>query len=421
MPLTPACASRNLGRASLNLESVDDPRASNRKHSLEGIIHLVVVSLACCKLSFRDIEDVGRDIGPKLRRRLGLTKGSVADNTMWELISVIDPEQFRSALTERIKQDLASKAITNDLFAGGVATFDGKGVGSKLGATPDTDSVRESVCDAKGTPYWDAFALRVSLTSSSVKPVLDQEFLKSKEQESTVFPKAFERVITQFPKLFEWVTVDAGLTSNSNATIVREHNKKYLFALKANFRKLYPMAVDMLEGEPVLASTTERVAGCNVTRELRRVEFPSDYRFKDADELWGVRQITVGSEGEYSVDDRIFIVPEHKLKSEACLRLVRLHWGIENGPNWTADVVLREDTRTPCGVGNGVLVMAWLRLFAYNFLSIFRVHLPKRDRNFDRWQHVASLVYKLLVTYDYVFLSSKERATDLSELTAAIA
>jgi predicted transposase YbfD/YdcC len=210
------------------------------------------------------------------------------------------------------------------------------------------------------------------------------------------------------------------MTSNSNAALVRKLNKKYLFALKANFGKLFPLAQEALECEPVLASTTERVAGCNVTRQLRRVEFPSfDYDFKDADELWGVRQITVGSEGEHSVESRIFIVPEHKLKNEACLQLVRTHWGIENGPNWTADVLLKEDSRTPCGVGNGVLVMAWLRLLAYNFLSVFRAHLPKRDRHFDRWQHVASLVYRWLVTYDYVYLSSRERAINLSELVAA--
>jgi hypothetical protein len=102
---------------------------------------------------------------------------------MWDLISALEPEEFRPVVTEQIKQELESKAITNDLFAGGVLTLDGKGAGSKLGAAPDTKSVRQSVCDAQETPYWDAFALRACLTSSSVKPVLDQEFLKNKEQE----------------------------------------------------------------------------------------------------------------------------------------------------------------------------------------------------------------------------------------------
>jgi hypothetical protein len=419
MRITPARAARVVKRASLSFDAVGDPRAPNRTHPLDGYLRGSVVALACCAVGLRDIESVLGSLGPKTLRRLGLTSGSFSDTALWELLARLKPEQFRPVLVEQIKTDLTAKHIMNDLFPGGVGTLDGKGSGSGMGEAPNA-MVRQSSCDANGTQCWDAFALRACLTSSSARPVLDQEFLKSKEQEPTAFPVILKRLIEHFPKLFEWVTYDAGMTSRESARLVCGYGKKYLAALKRNFGKLYPRAETLLAGMLVVASSEERAGGKLVKRELRRVTFPVDYDFPGAAELWGVRQICTDAAGTVETEDRIFIVPEHSLDDDKRLRLVRLHWGIENGANWTADVILKEDTRTPCAAGNGVLVMSWLRLLAFNLLSVFRAHLPLKDCHPEQWLHAARAILNGFVICEFLWATPAELAAARAEFAAAL-
>jgi predicted transposase YbfD/YdcC len=420
MHITPARAARLVKRADLNFQSVADPRKENITHSLDGILRGIVIAFSCCFIGLRDIEDLLDSLAPRLLNKLGLKNGSVSDTAIWELLVRLNHEQLRTVVTEQIKSDLNAKHITNNLFPKGVLTIDGKGAGSGMGETSNS-KIRQSTCDAKGTKFWNAFALRACLTSSTVRPILDQEFIETKEWEPTAFPVLFERVVEQFPKLFEWVTYDAGLTSYKSAKLVIGHNKKYLAALKANFGKLFPQAEQLLTNVPIVASTKEQAGGKQVIRELRQVAFPSDYDFPGATELWGVRQIRIDAAGKTETENRIFIVPKHDLDGDKCLQLVRLHWGIENGANWTADMILREDTRTPCASGNGVLVIAWLRILAFNLLSAFRAHLPLKDRRPEQWMHAANAIRQALVICGIMLSTQKELAAMKAELLSAIA
>lgn len=395
MPPSPARASRLVRRADLPFDLVADPRdPRGRRHSLVGMLHVLVGGLASLKLTLRDIESFSKDLPARYRRKLGLRR-SVSDTSMYELLSTLDPAGLRPILQTQIREGLESKAICNDLFPKGVLTLDGKGAGSGMGMPPNS-AVRGSVCDDEGTLCWDAYALRACLTSSSARPVLDQDFILRKGHEATTFPGLLERVLGEHPKLVRYITADAGITSAANTKVVRGHAKHYVFALKANFGRVFPQAVALLAQAPVAACTTDRAGGKTVIRELRRVAVPAKVSFEDAVEYWGVRQIRIGAEGERTTEDRVYVVsvPADELQDEQRLRLVRLHWGIENGANWTADMCFAEDRSRPCGAGNGVLVMAWLRLLAYNLLSVFRAHLPKKDRAPERWRRAAELVHQ---------------------------
>jgi hypothetical protein len=79
-------------------------------------------------------------------------------------------------------------------------------------------------------------------------------------------------------------------------------------------------------------------------------------------------------------------VESQELTPEQMLTLVRRHWGIENGPNWTADVVLEEDTASLCLRGKAPFVLSWLRLLAYNLLALVRTQLPGRDGRPDQFR-----------------------------------
>ena len=327
--------------------------------------------------------------------------GSVADTTIYELLPALSEEEFRPVLWNQLRQDLDGKAITNDLFPGGVATFDGKGAGKGMGAAPNAQC-RETVCDKDGTPCWDAFALRACLTSSAARPVLDQEYILRKKNEASTFPLLLNRLVKQFPKLFRYVTFDAGITSALNSEVIRAAGKHYMCAIKRNSRTLFAQAQTLLEHASIVAVTEERAHGKQVRRELRRVSAPPDSKMAELTELWSVRHISTDHAGKSLSEDRAFAVsiPVGELTDVQKLALVRLHWGIENGANWTADMVLNEDTQMPCRAGNAVLVMGWLHLLAYNLLSVFRAHLPQQDRRPSSWKRATELLYQALTMLD---------------------
>lgn len=384
-------------RAALDFESVKDPRqARGKRHPLAGLLNLMVAGLACGKLTLRAIESLGALIGAKMRRQLGLVR-TVSDTTLYELLANLDCAGFRETNWQMLRRDLDSKAVTNDLFAGGVLVLDGKGAGGGLGKRPNI-TARQSVCDATGQECWDVFALRASLVSSSARPVLDQEFILRKEAETTVFGDVAGRIVKAFPKLFRLISVDAGMTSRENARKVIQLGKDYLFAIKGNAGHIHEVAKQLLADKPVVARTEERQQGKLVIRELRRCPVPADCDYQGARELFSVTQ-TRRRGKDLECEARCFLsssAPE-SLSDERTLQLVRLHWGIENGPNWSMDMMWDEDTRGPCLRKQGVLAMSWLRILAYNLTSIARAHLPRKDRLPASWSDAMDHVFASLL------------------------
>lgn len=393
--LTEARALRVVRRNKLDFTPVADPRRPyGTLFALDGLLRLHVAALASGKQTLRAIEDFGSDLSAQGLRTLGFSKAP-ADTTLYDLDSRLSPEGFREVLWQLVRADLDSKAVANDIFAGGVLTLDGKGCGSGMGVAPNK-VCRTSVCDAVGTTYWDVFALRAVLTSSVARPALDQEFIDGKHGEATTFGPMLLRIANRFPELFRYITTDAGLASAHNAEVVLQLHKVYVFAIKANFKRLFPLAQELLRDAEVVALTLDRAQGCLVQRELRRVGVPADEKFPGATQLWGVRQTCTTDEGVVTTEDRVFITntPWDELSPKRILTLVRLHWGIENNANWTADMVFAEDTQCSCRAGNGVLVLSWLRLLAYNVVAVFRAHLPRRDGRTEAWERSRELIYQ---------------------------
>lgn len=394
--LTKARAERMVSRAEVDFGSVRDPREqkNKRSQSLEGILRLFVTGFACGKLVLRDLEALSEDMPPRIRRRLGLRK-QVSDTTQWEILSSISTAGFAEVLGSQLRRGIDSKAIINDRFAGGVASYDGKGAGSRLGEAPN-EICRRSTCDVDGTVFWDLYALRACLTSSSAQPVLSQTFIPNKRGEATTFPDMLARDVECFPRLFRYVTTDAGMASRGNAEVVMSHQKMYVFQIKGNFGHLYPIGCELLEKQEVQAETTENERGMIVRRELRRVAFPANESFPGATQFVGVKQVRIRKDGTTETENRVFItcVPWTELSTERWLKLVRLHWVIENGSNWTHDVILNEDLRKPCNQGYGPIVISWLLVLSYNLMSMFRSHLPLKDCRPCSWSRVQELLYQ---------------------------
>jgi hypothetical protein len=331
---------------------------------------------------------------------------------LWRLTSSLDFTPLREVVRAQVRADLDSKAVKNDRFAGGVLTIDGKGLGGGLGLAPNS-LCRQSTCDAQGTPSWDCYAVRACLTSSISCPLLDQEFVRNGEGEATVAYALLERVIGAFPKLFRIVTADAGFTGRAFAEYLGSRGKHYMLALKGKHPRHFNTANELLDATTRVLEVSERAQGRDVHRELRRAAVGDSFDFPRSKEVWRVRQTHYDAEGKRVFDEaRIFISSQNPedVSDQQALDLIRLHWGIENGSNWTMDMILKEDTRLPCAKGFGVVVMSWLRILAYNLMAVFRAHLPRRDRRLVPWRATQRRMFIALIKLGTEETSRAQRA-----------
>lgn len=394
---TPSQVQRMLTRLGLTFKGVEDPRDSRgQRHPLGAMLTLLVQALAVGRRVLRRVEALGEDMLREGTAPEGL-KRPVSDTTLDRLLGDLEPGGLEPEVHQMVGQGLALGLIRHELFARGVVSFDGKAGESTPGQAPCEPC--HTTKDGQGREYWYPYALRASLTSSAAQPVLDQKLLEGKQGEATAFPELFKRVVEKFGRHFEYVTVDAGMTSAANARVVREGGKHYLMALKENFHRLHDKAWVLLAVAPVKVRTRERVKGEWVERELRVVDMPAEEDFPGARQLVWVRQQRTRDGGLPKVETRLFLtsIPSGKLSPEQMLTLVRRHWGIENGPNWTADVVLEEDSASPSLRGKAPLVLSWLRVLAYNVLALVRTHLPARDKRPPSFQRTMEVLYQGLL------------------------
>ena len=99
------------------------------------------------------------------------------------------------------------------------------------------------------------------------------------------------------------------------------------------------------------------------------------------------------------MENRYFItsLPWDRLSGDEILRLVRLHWGVENGCHWTMDVVLGEDDHPWCTQGRALRMLSWLRLLAYNVLRLLRDrYLRSTAGRTMAWDELRRLVRRAL-------------------------
>ena len=395
MNLSEASAARIVAHTTLDFSPLSDPRSSSKlPHA--AFFAVMVAGFAAGKLSPRSLEDFVSSVPFRLKRKLGWPV-SLSDTSIYELLVRQSEDGFRQVLHQQIRSLWDQKALRHDLSNFGVLSIDGKGAGFGVGPPPNAHCKRGG---AVSDPFWHLFILRAVLVSCSAAPVIDQEFLEHKRGESTGFKTLFLRAVQQFPKLFKVVTTDAGMTAAANAQLVGEHGRYYLFGLKANQHRLFEMAKRLLQCQPEVARTDEREQGYLVSRVLRVVACPAGTEFPFATYFWSVTRTQQKGE-EITCEERLFItsVPAELMDPEEQLGLVRMHWRIENGSNWTNDVIFKEDTRVLCSKGDGPLVQAWVTVLAQNLVGMVRHRLPEKDRRPVAWEVTRSAIFQAFLTW----------------------
>lgn len=392
MAVTQAQARRALRRLSLPWhKDVQDPRSHiNLQHDHRGLLNLVVAAFACGRVCLRRVEDFAADLGRAVRSRLGLA-GIPSDSALYRLLARQSSQGLRETVWAQVRDLVKRKLIQRDLFPKGVLTLDGKTFWTST--VQSVEGAKVTLNEQAGLATCSLMAVRAVLTSSKLRPHLDQEFIGEKTGEPVAFRTIFPRVAEEFGHLFEIVTTDAGMGCRENASVVLGAQKHYLFALKGNQPTLEAAAQALFSQRPgqVLAQSREHRNGAVLSRELSAVSVAgcAEVVFPGAKQFWRVVQQSWMGTRLVSEEVRHFItdLEVEAFGAEPALALVRLHWGIENGANWTMDAVLREDDVQPCQQNREALeVVSWLRVLGYNLLAAVRASAPKRDRRPQSWE-----------------------------------
>ena len=403
MAVSEAQARRALRRADFKWDAqVDDPRnEKNQVHAHHGLLSVLAAAFSCGRIRLRRVEDFSSDIGAASRRKLGI-KRRVSDSTFYRLASEQKPKGFRETTHAQVRDLIDQKVIANDIFPLGVMTFDGKLVWSS--STSMVEGAKTSVDEKTGVLTASLMSLRAVLTSSQLRPCLDFEVIGDKEGESPAFRAVFPRVREKFDGQFKIVTGDAGLACRENALLVQAADKYYLWGLKGNQPTLHSLAEEMFKLCPggLKKRNEEYRNGTLIIRELHTITVKDapEVDMAGIQQMWRVFQQTFRDGNLIAEETRYFLssVPPTLLSPSQQLALVRLHWGIENGHNWTMDVALKEDDVQPCQKSRDAIeVIAWLRVLGLNLLAAWRAQAGKKDRLPVPWERCMEQLRDALV------------------------
>jgi len=383
-------------------KEVGDPRKThNQRHEHHGVLSVLAAAFACGRTCLRRVEDFSADLGKGARRALGIGR-AISDTTLFRLLAKQGVRGLRETVWSQVRDALKCGVVSNDLFPFGVLSVDGKSLWTSTSS--HVEGAKTTIDPASGVLTAALMSVRAVLTSSSVRPCLDAEVIGEKAGEAPAFRLMFPRLAKEFGAHFRIVTTDAGLTCRENAALVEAGGKHYLFALRENQKSLHAFAVSKLEHAPLKVSTEDHRNGARILRELRTVTVSDipELNFPGLQQLWSLhRQVTLnGAKAPVSDKIRYFVssIPPTLLSPTQQLDLVRLHWGIENGHNWTMDVALTEDDVQPCQLTRDAIeVVGWLRIIGYNFLSAWRAHAHRKDRQPLSWSRSMELLRDAII------------------------
>ena len=333
-----------------------DPRiARKRRHALLDIVVLTLCAVLCGAEGWDDIERFGLAKETWLRERLGLslTSGIPSDDTFRRVFSRLDPDAF-AACFRRFVETL------REVTGGEVIALDGKTLRHSF----------DTAVEQKPLPLVSAWACRHRL-------VLGQKAVSEKSNEITAVPALLSLLDIEGCV----ITADAMSCQKTIATQIVKQKGDYVLALKDNHPHLAEDVAALFthpkSGRKFAASTTHDWG--HGRAEVRRVRClfleENDPDWFDAQQEWAGLRCLVQVERERRIGDKGTVEAHYFLSSLSSQtasaarlgRIVRQHWGIENGLHWVLDVAFDEDA---CRIRRDHAPVNWaiLRPLALNLL-----------------------------------------------------
>jgi predicted transposase YbfD/YdcC len=394
----------------IGMGKVAEPRkARGQRWPLITLFTAPLIAMAAGLKSFAQTEKMTEEMSSAMRKKLGIPR-RVPDTTMRSVAVKTDPHEFRKCLRRQTKAAHQRKALMPEGFPFGVVAIDGKY--TVIDAWDHDYAQRRSDGDGP-TEQGTVRTMSCSVVSSRAKMCIDAAPIPSATNEMGHFRPVVDALVGAYKrtKLFAMVSADAGMCSEENGRHVRKQGLHYIFGLKGSQPTLQAEARALLSRRTpneADATTVDIRGKYEVTRRLYMSGEMAD--FLDWTHLQTVVRvetemvhIETGEVVEQKEEDvnhyYISSLDGTELTAAQWLKLVRMHWGVENNCHNTWDTAFEEDTRRwITKSGNGALVVMMLRRIAYNMLALFRAVTQRSEENrLMPWKDLLRWVYNTVI------------------------
>lgn len=308
-----------------------DPRLDrNQLHTLSDILTIALCAVISGAEGWEQIAEYGRAKAAFFRRFLALPNGIPSHDTFYRVFTRLDPDRFAAGFGKWM-----------------AAACQGTGL---IPIAIDGKSARRS--------RKDTFTGRLHLVgawAAENRLVLGQVSVADGSHEIAAIPDLL-RMLDLSGAL---VTLDAAGCQKGIARQIREQGGDYLLAVKGNQPTLHHAVAtvferacesDLTEVACDLHSTEEDGHGRHEERFVTVIYDPQGLP-PDWPDVAAV--VFVGRERESqgrNASSGHYYITSHRGTAAELGRLIRGHWGIENGLHWVLDVAFREDeSRTSAG------------------------------------------------------------------------
>jgi predicted transposase YbfD/YdcC len=296
-----------------------DPRADNARHELVEVLFIAFLATLCGATSCSDMEEFGLSKEPLLRQVLTLEHGIPSHDTFSRVFRMLDPKAFEAAFREFMAAFGAAAKLGRTK---GVVAVDGKALRRAYEA---------------GRSHMPK--LMVSLWGAQTRMVLANTLAENNDEAGAAL-KLIELVALKGCV----VTADALHCHRKMAETIFERGGDYVLAVKDNQPSLLADAKAALAVLPKTAAPARSRDGGHGRQESRSALVTSAPEMAAKHAFPGLKAVAkiVCRRGTDKPIERFFLLSRQYTAAEL-LRIVRAHWGIENGLHWTLDVVLDED------------------------------------------------------------------------------
>lgn len=369
-------------------KAVWDPRKRRgRRWAFEELMEALWAGALTGATTLREVESLAERRGKR-----------ISDTTLWSLLTRLKPKGFETALVRGVREAWRAKELgpvlpLSQVAVDGKTIWTGKHKANRYCQLQEQEGV--SRC-------YNMRMLRATAVSGLTQLCLGQAPIEASQNDMSAFPNFFAWLLKQYGRsdLMQVISLDAGFASKANMDLIAAAQRGYLIALKLPQQELHAEATRLLRHrrKPDAATPWEQVKGERIRRLLFRTEEMAGWKgWTHLRQAWRVRQETE-HKGVLSVEERYFLtnLTVGATKGEVPLHMVRGHWGIENGNNWTMDVVWREDANP--WTSRALEVVSLMRLLAMNVLIRLRTRRLRSEENRHRpWKNLLRLVEDVLV------------------------
>jgi predicted transposase YbfD/YdcC len=336
-----------------------DPRINRRKlHNLEDIMTIAILAVLSGADHWTEIEDYGRSKQAWLRTFLELPNGIPSHDTFGRVFALLDPAAFRESFARWIE---AMRTRLVRVSADRQVAIDGK------------TSRRTGSRSAGLGPLH-----LVSAWSVEHGVVLGQVATDQKSNEITAIPKVLDLInITGCI-----VTIDALGCQHKIVEKILARGGQYVLAVKENqpeleqdIREYFEWAERAAVFERPEIETSETITREHGREERRVASVSTEVEWlRGYGKKWkgvaSVVQIEAWRKeaGKAESYERRYYLSSVAGEAGRLNRIIRNHWGIENGLHWCLDIAFREDD-SRVRTGHAAENFAILRHLAMNLLK----------------------------------------------------